>query len=388
MKPFTRIIATLIAGIASGALAQAPQGITANEVRIGTHVDLSGPITFWGVPQRNGHLMAVEEINADGGVHGRKFKLLIEDNGYDPKKGVLATQKLIQQDKVFALVGVLGTPVVMAQMPIALEAGIPHMYPGSPSRNMYEPFHKLKFSLATPYDDSTKAGVRYFADKGKKRVAVIYQDDDFGKEIRDAALAQAKASGMSVVAEASYKRGDTVFSSQVARIRQGDPDLVVLATIVRETVGVMAEAKKLGWKPDFLVPQSGCNQAVADLGRDNTEGLYALCQYVPFDFDNEPPAVKAWMVRYEKRFNAKPDVSAAMTYDMEKLIALALENAGKDVTVDKFIRAAESIKNWQNIFGSPPLSFGPKQRVGSTTAVMTQIQGGKFKRITGALPMK
>lgn len=388
MKNLSRIIAVLLAGCAGGALAQAPQGISANEVRIGTHLDLSGPITFWGVPQRNGHLMAVEEINADGGVHGRKFKLLIEDNGYDPKKGVLATQKLIQQDKVFALVGVLGTPVVMAQMPIALEAGIPHMYPGSPSRNMYEPFNKLKFSLATPYDDSTKAGVRYFEGKGKKRVAVIYQDDDFGKEIRDAVLAQARTSGMTVVAEASYKRGDTVFSSQVARIRQGDPDLVVLGTVVRETVGVMTEARKLGWKPDFLVPQSGCAQAVADLGRDNTEGLYALCQYVPFDFDNEPAAVKAWMVRYERRFNTKPDVAAAMTYDMQKLMALALENAGKEVTVDKFIRATESIKNWQNIFGSPPLTFGPNQRVGSTTAVMTQVQGGKFKRISGALPMK
>ena len=373
--------------LCSAASAQTLQGITRDEIRIGTHLDLSGPISFWGVPQRNGHLMAVEEINADGGVHGRKIKLLVEDNAYDPKRGVLATQKLVQQDKVFALVGVLGTPVVMAQMPIALEAGIPHMYPGSPSRMMFEPYHKLKFSLATPYDETTKVGVRYFADKGKKRVAVIYQDDDFGKEIRDAVVAQAKASGMEIVAEAGYKRGDTVFSSQVARARQGNPDLVLLGTIVRETVGVMTEAKKLGWKPDFLVTQAGCNQSVADLGRDNTEGLYALCQYVPFDFDNEPPAVKAWMVRYEKRFNVKPDVSAAMTYDMQKLTALALERAGKEVTVDNFIKASESIRNWQNIFGSPPLTFGPNQRVGSHTAVLTQIQAGKFKRVSGALSL-
>jgi ABC-type branched-subunit amino acid transport system substrate-binding protein len=376
------------AALSPTVLSQTPQGVSKDEVRLGTHVDLSGPITFWGVPQRNGHLMAVEEINADGGVHGRKIKLIVEDNGYDPKKGVLATQKLLQQDRVFAMIGVLGTPVVLAQMPAVLEAGIPHMYPGSPSRTMYEPFHKLKFSLATPYDESTKAGVRHFATKGKKRVALIYQDDDFGKEIRDAAIAQAKASGMELVAEASYKRGDTVFSSQVARVRQGNPDLVVLGTVVRETVAVMAEAKKLGWRPDFMVTQAGCSQAVADLGRDNTEGLYALCQYVPFDFDNETPAVKAWMVRYEKRFNAKPDVAAAMTYDMQKLTALALENAGKEPTVDKFIKASENIRNWQNIFGSPPLTFGPDQRVGSKTAVLTQVRNGKFKRVTGALPLK
>jgi len=372
----------------AGAFAQAPQGVTKDEIRLGTHLDLSGPITFWGVPQRNGHLMAVEEINADGGVHGRKIKLIVEDNGYDPKRGVLATQKLLQQERVFAMIGVLGTPVVLAQMPAVLEAGVPHMYPGSPSRSMYEPFHKLKFSLATPYDESTKAGVRHFGTRGKKHVAIIYQDDDFGKEIRDAVIAQAKPSGMEVVAEASYKRGDTVFSSQVTRVRQGNPDFVVLGTVVRETVAVMGEARKLGWRPDFMVTQAGCSQAVADLGREAVEGLFALCQYVPFDFDNEPPAVKAWMVRYEKRFNAKPDVAAAMTYDMQKLTALALENAGKDVTVDKFIKASENIRNWQNIFGSPPLTFGPDQRVGSKTAVMTQVQNGKFKRVTGALPLK
>lgn len=364
--------------------AHALQGVTPTEVVVGTHVDLSGPIVFWGVPQRNGHIMAVEEINANGGVHGRKIRLVVEDNGYDPKKGLLATQKLIQQDKVFAIVGALGTALVSAALPTVLEAGIPHMYPGAPTKLMYEPWHKLKFSLAAPYDEAVKAGVRYFNGK-KKRVAVIYQDDDFGKEIRDSAIEQAKKSGMEVVGEASYKRGETAFSSQVARVRQGNPDLIVLGTVPRETVGIMTEARKLGWNVDILAPHSACNQAVADLGKANTEGAYVLCQYVPFDFDNEPPAVKAWMVRYEKRFGTKPDVSAAMTYDMQHLVALALEKAGRDLTVDKFIAGTEAIKNWQDIFGAPPLTFSREQRLGTRTAIMTQITNGKFKRITGPL---
>ena len=372
---------------ATGAVwAQSTTGITDKEIVLGVHLDLSGPIAFWGVPQRNGHLMAIEEINAAGGIHGRKIKLIVEDNGYDPKKAVLASQKLIQQDKVFAIVGALGTAVVHASMPLAIDAGVPHMYPGSNSRNMWDPFHKLKFSTAAPYDEMTRASVRYFAGK-KNRIAIIYQDDDYGKEIRDAAAAQVKASGMELVAEASYKRGDTVFSSQVARVRQGNPDLVVLGTVVRETVGMMVEARKLGWNVDFLVSAAGCNQAVADLGKEATEGLYVPCQYVPFDFDNESPAVKEWMTRYEKRFNLKADVSAAMTYDAEKLIGIGLERAGRDVTIDNFIRASETIKDWQNIFGSPPQTFGPNpdQRVGTRTVVLTQIKGGKFKRLTGAL---
>jgi ABC-type branched-subunit amino acid transport system substrate-binding protein len=369
---------------AAGAVPAQTQGVTAQEITLGTHVDLSGPLAFWGVSNRNGHLLAIEEINAAGGIHGRKIKLLVEDNGYDPKKGVLATQKLIQQEKVFAMVGVLGTGVVMASMPIVLEAGIPHMFPGTPIRAAWEPYHKLKFAMSPPYDDSTKAGVRYFAGK-KKRLAVIYQDDDYGKDIRDATMAQAKLSGMEVVAEASYKRGDTAFSSQIARTRQANPDLVVLATIIRETAGVMAEARKVGWNVDFLVAFAGCAQAVADLGKEATEGLYALCQWVPFDFDNEPPVVKEWMTRYEKRFNLKADIPAAMTYDMQKVVAIAFERAGRDLTIDKFIEATESIKNWQNIFGSPPQTFSREQHVGTRTAVLTQIQGGKFKRVAGPL---
>lgn len=387
MKKAVLLASALVVSTALPAWAQTPPGVSATEITFGTHLDLSGPIMFWGVPQRNGHLMGAEEINAAGGVHGRKFKLVIEDNGYDPKKGVLATQKLIQQDKVFALVGVLGTPVAMASMPIAVEAGVPWMYPGSPARQMWEPFHKLKFSIAHAYDDSMKAGVRHFAGK-KKRVAIIYQDDDFGKDIREAVVAQAKASGMEIVAEASYKRGDTAFSSQVARVRQGNPDLLVLGTVVRETVGVAAEAHKLGWKIDILTPASACNQAVPNLGKDATEGLWVLCQYVPLYFEDESPAVKEWMTRYEKRFNAKPDVSAAMTYDMQKLMAIALERAGKDVTIDKFIAATETIKGYQNIFGSPPLTFGPTQRSGTKTVILTQIQGGKFKRQLGGKPLE
>jgi branched-chain amino acid transport system substrate-binding protein len=370
---------------ATGAVwAQTPQGVTDKEVLIGIHIDLSGPMSFWGVPQRNGHQMAYDEINAAGGVHGRRLRYVMEDNGLDPKKGVLATQKLIQQDKVFALVGVMGTPVVLASKPIAIEAGIPFMYPGSSSRLFWEPLNKYTFSIGSPFDEQTKASVRWFAGK-KKRLAVIYQDDDYGKDIRDAAMTQAKASGMEVVAEASYKRGDTAFSSQVARVRQGNPDLVVLGTIIRETVGVAVEARRLGWNVDFLVATSACNQAVPDLGKEAAEGLYVMCQFVPFDFDNETPAVKDWMTRYEKRFGVKADMAAAMAYDTDMLTKLALERAGRDLTVDSFLRGAESIKNWQDIFGSPPHTFGPDQHVGTRSAILTQIQGGKFKRLGGPL---
>ena len=189
------------ASLCVSAAAQEIRGVTPPEIRIRTQDDLSGPIVFWGQPMRNGKIMRVEEQNARGGVHGRKLVLIGEDNAYDPKKGVLAAQKLIQQDKVFAIVGVLGTPIAMATMPIVLEAGVPFMYPGTNHRAMFEPFNKLKFSMAAPYDHQMRTAVQHLIEKhGKKRIAILFQDDEFGKELREAAEAQAKASGVPIVA--------------------------------------------------------------------------------------------------------------------------------------------------------------------------------------------
>ena len=377
---------TAAAALAPGASAQPTQGVTTDEVRIGVHLDLSGPITFWGVPMRNGHTMRVEEQNEKGGVHGRKIRLLVEDNGYDPKKGVLATQKLIQQDRVFALAGVLGTPIVLSSMQTALDAGVPMLFPGSPHRRTFEPFHKLKFSMAAPYDDQVKAGLKWVAArKASKRLGIIYQDDDFGKDLRDAWAAQAKILNIELAAEASYKRGDTSFSSQVARMKQANVDLIGIATVVRETVGVATEVKKLGWQVEMLGSAAACNGAVAALGKDLVEGIYVVCQYVPFDYAGETPAVKDWMDRYKKRFNQDADVSAAISYDIMDLTIQGMQNAGRDLNVDRLITGIEAIKGWQSVFGAPAQTYGANQHLGTKDAVMTQITAGKFKRVSGPI---
>ncbi len=370
----------------STAQAQQVQGVTTDEIRIGIHLDLSGPINFWGVPMRNGHMMRAEEQNDKGGVNGRKIRLIIEDNAYDPKKGVLATQKLIQQDNVFAMAGVLGTPIVMASLQTVLDAGVPHVFPGSNARSMFEPYNKLKFSMASPYDGQVKAGLKWVAAaKGSKRLGIIFQDDDFGKELRDAWVEQAKAMKMEVAAEASYKRGDTNFSSQVARMKQANVDLIGIGTIVRETVGVATEAKKLGWQVDMLASAAACNAAVPNLGKENVEGVYIVCQYLPFDYATETPAVKGWMDRYKKRFNADADVSAAISYDIMEMTIQGLQVAGRDLTVDKFITALESIRGWQTQFNAPPQTYGPNLRLGTKAALMTQITAGKFKKMSGPI---
>jgi branched-chain amino acid transport system substrate-binding protein len=190
-----KLRAALLAGamtlVASTSYAQqvkvTNQGITDTEIVLGTHQDLSGPIKSWGVPVTNAMKMAVEEINAAGGINGRKLRLIVEDSGYDPKKAVLATQKMVEKDKIFAMLAPMGSPTVLAAQDILLENGIPQLFPVTSAEFTYKmepgkPQDRLKFNNVPPYNASVRAGMRtLIQDKGLKKPCIMYQDDEFGK---------------------------------------------------------------------------------------------------------------------------------------------------------------------------------------------------------------
>src|SRR3954469_4821044 len=201
-------VATLALLAATPALAQ--QGVSANEIVIGTAQDLSGPVVNFSKAAVNGMRMRVDEINAAGGIHGRKLRLVVEDHGYDPKKAVLAAQKLVQQDKIFAALGSIGTPTAMAAMPIYLDAKVAHLFPLTGARQMFEPLHDLKYSFSAPYYEQIRSAMkRVIKDKGLKKICTIYQDDDFGLEVMQGGEHALKDLGMTYAEKTSYKRGAT-----------------------------------------------------------------------------------------------------------------------------------------------------------------------------------
>ena len=149
----TVLTIAMLAATAGIASAQQTQGISKTDILIGSIQDLSGPLAGLGKQTRNGMNLRIEEINEQGGVNGRKVKLLIEDSGYDPRKAVLAAQKLVNQDKIFAMVGHVGTAMNNAAMPIQFEKNVINFLPITAAREMYEPFHKLKYAFAATYYD-------------------------------------------------------------------------------------------------------------------------------------------------------------------------------------------------------------------------------------------
>src|SRR6185295_4455935 len=213
-------LAALALGAGLAAAQNANQGVSKSEITIGSIQDLSGPIAGFGKQVRLGMLLRVDEINEQGGINGRKIKLIVEDAAYDPKRAVLAAQKLVNQDKIFMMVAHIGTAHNLAAMPVQFEKNIVNFMPVTAAREMYEPYHKLKYSFAVPYYDQMRVMLpKMVKDKSAKKVCTIYQDDEFGLEVVRGAEAGLKAISMELAEKTTYKRGATDFSSQVARMK-------------------------------------------------------------------------------------------------------------------------------------------------------------------------
>ncbi len=267
---------SLAAALLAGQAAAQSQGVSKTEIVVGTIQDLSGPLAGYGKQARLGMMLRVDELNEQGGVHGRKVKLLIEDSGYDPKRAVLAAQKLVNQDKIFLMAGHLGTAQNNAAMPVQFEKNVINFMPITAAREMYEPFHKLKYAFAATYFDQLRTSLpKMVKDKGVKKVCAIYQDDEFGLEVLRGAEAGMKSLGGELAEKTSYKRGATDFSSQVAKMKAAGCELVAMGTIIRETIGTIAEARKTGFNPIFLGTSAAYTDLIHKLGGKAMDGLYA-----------------------------------------------------------------------------------------------------------------
>ncbi|MFB6446911.1 ABC transporter substrate-binding protein [Bradyrhizobium tunisiense] len=360
------------------------EGISATEIVIGTHQDLSGPIKGWGVPVSNGMKMAVEEVNAAGGINGRKIRLVVEDSGYDPKKAVLASQKLIERDKIFAMVGPMGSPTVLAAQDILLDAGVLQLFPLTAAEFTFKfdpakPQERLKFNNLLPYVESTRAALKYMMEwKNFKKPCIMHQDDEYGKNVLDGFNQQLTVMKVQPASITSYKRGASDFSAQVAKMKSDGCDLVVLGAVLREPIGTMSEAKKLGWDVTFLGATPVNVLEVPALGKEAVEGLYAASGFeIPYE-DTAKGKVKDWLVNYKKMFGADANTQAIIGYNAVMTFAHYANKAGKDLTGQKMLDALESGDKFQDIFNSPPTVFSKTNHLATTITQVQQVKNGRW----------
>ena len=389
-KTFSKFQALIPAALAAAALwtlaspAAAQQGVSKDEILVGTIQDLSGPLAGYGKQARNGLQLRVDEINEQGGIHGRKIKLLVEDNGYDPKRAVLAAQKLVNQDKVFLIASHIGTPMNNAAMPVMFDKGVINFMPLSAGREMFEPPHKLKFASVASYFDTMRMNVpKLYKEKNAKQACTLYQDDDYGLEVVRGAEAGLKDIGVTMGEKTTYKRGATDFSSQVARLKASNCDFLVLGTIIRETIGAIAEARKTGWNPTIVGSQAAFTDLIHKLGGKGMDGFYAVSTvFFPY-LDVEQPALRFWANKYKTKFGDDPSTYSTGTYATIDIFIRAAQKAGPNLTTDSFVKAMETMGEIPpDMFGTPPLSFSPTKRLGSTLSRLSQIQNGRWKVVS------
>ena len=361
----------------------AQQGVSKTEIVVGTIQDLSGPLAGYGKQDRNGMQLRVDEINEQGGVHGRKLKLLTEDSGYDPKRAVLAAQKLVNQDKIFIMVGHLGTAQNNAAMPVQFEKNIVNFMPITAAREMYEPTNRLKYALVSAYYDQVRLALpKMVKEKNVKKVCTIYQDDEFGLEVLRGADAGLKSISMEMTEKTSFKRGSTDFSSQVAKMKASGCELVVLGTIIRETIGTIAESRKTSFNPVFLGTQAAYTDLIHKLGGKPMDGMYATMSVQNPYLDEASQPIRFWANKYKTKFNEDPTVFSVYGYTVIDLFIQAAQKAGPNLTTDSFIKAMDTMIIPPDMFGSAPSSYSATKRIGSNASRLSQIQDGKWKVIS------
>ena len=382
----TAIGVAVSAALASTALAQ--NGVTKTEIKFGSHTALTGPVAPWGTGSVNGIRMRFDEANKKGGVHGRKLRIIVEDHGYQVPRAVQAVNKLLNRDKIFVMLAALGTPMNNAVMKRQLRKGVMSFAPFTGARSMSEPFHKLKFVALSSYYTQMRAGVKYFVNqRGRKKVCVMYQDTDFGREILIGTQAQLKAMGMKVLLAVGHKPRDTDFTGTITRLRAAGCDLVTMGTIIRDAIIPYATARKLGWRNvDFLTSVASYSIIVAAKLK-GLDGLYSMTsfQLIYPGAKGNSKSQEVWAADYKKRYGKRHNGAAQLGYIYADVMVEAIKRAGPKLTMDKLVVALESIKGYVTRVGNAPITFSAKTHQGASKSTLAAVKGGRWVTVSKPL---
>lgn len=358
--------------------APAEPGVSRERVLFGQTAALEGPASALGRGMRLGILAAFEEANRQGGVSGRRLELVSHDDGYEPDRSIGQVRRLIDTDEVFGLIGLVGTPTAAATQPIATEAGIPYIGPFTGAGFLRNARLGNVVNLRATYAAETEEWIRYLVDEKKmSRIAILYQDDAFGRVGLNGVTEALARREMELVASATYQRNTTAVKVALLDIRQARPDAVVMVGAYKPIAEFIKLARKIQFRSTFVnISFVGSAALAAELG-DAGEGVI-ISQVVPFPWDTSIPAVRDYQAAVKAVDpEATPDFVSLEGYLVGRLTVMALQKTGPDVTRRKFLTAIWSTGSFD--LGGVELTFGPKDNQGSSNVFMTQIAAdGQF----------
>lgn len=383
MKNLIQNVVAATALTAAASLAHAEtQGVSDTEILLGSVNDLSGIFAAVGVPAVKGANLYFDKVNAAGGVHGRTIRYVVEDNGYQMPRAMQGYNKLLNRDKVFAMLLSLGTPMNLAGFKLLDPAGIPNIAPLSAARQMLqEPIHN-KFTSFASYYDQTIVGVKYLAKEfGASEVCAMYLPTDFGQEILEGAKSGAEAAGIAFAAATTHKPDETDFVGSLSKLKEAGCDIVALAVGVRQAITIVGTAKKMGLSDmKFLGTSASFLTVVAQVPGGVTEGFYVAASWQDLWARAEEPANKAFIEEYKAAYGEDPAGFAMLGYAAATQTVMALEAAGRDLTHDSFIAAMETLDYEDDLVGNK-IDFGADDHQGANSIYVQIVENGAWKKL-------
>lgn len=359
----------------------AATGVTEDRIVFGQSAAFSGPAAELGTHMRLGIRAAFAEANRAGGVHGRRLELVSLDDAYEPETAVVNTQQLIDEHRVFALIGAVGTPTSRSAAPVAAAAGIPYVAPFTGAAFLRDAAFGNVVNLRASYGQETEEMVeRLIRDLGIGRISVMYQDDSFGRAGYRGVLAALERRGMEPASTGVYPRNTTAVKTGLLDIRKTDPDAVILVGAYHPVAAFIRWARHTGFDPVFVtISFVGSNALANELGRGGAGVI--VTQVVPFPTGEAPQVVGSYARALAAHdAHAAPGFVSFEGYLAGRLAIAALERCDKEVTRSAFLdvlRTAEPID-----LDGFELRYGENDNQGSDVVFLTMIDdSGRYREV-------
>jgi len=365
-----------LAALAAATFACA-QGVTDTQILLGQSVALSGPAEQLGKDMQFGASLYFNHVNAQGGVNGRKIVLKTLDDGYEPPRAVANTKKFIDEDRVFALFGYVGTPTSQAVMPIFTEARVPYVGAFTGAEILRNPHNRMIFNVRASYFDETEAIVQHLTAMSVDKIAVFYQNDGYGQAGLAGVERALKKRNLEVAAKATVERNTVDVKNAVDVMTKADPQAIVMIGAYKACAAFIRDMKRAGKNPTFWnVSFVGSKALAKELDREG-RGIQ-ISQVVPFPWDPAVPVVK----EYRKLVDAakgEPGFGTLEGYIAAKVMVEGLRRAGRNLNRESFVRAMETLNDYD--VGGFKVTFGPGDHNGSKFVDLTIIsRDQKFVR--------
>ena len=374
---------------ASTMWAEDVRGVTKNEIKLACLVDFSGPGKFAGPPLALGAETYIKYINDQGGVHGRKIKLIVEDNGILPNTTLAAAKKVIFKDEIFAIGFNLGSSGSSAIIPLCEENKVV-MMPHGANKRFYNPGNKWVFvPYSTQFNMASRAVEFALEQNPKARIGMIYQDDDFGRDGLEGARAAAKFMKTKLVKEAPYKIGTIDMSPQMRMMKEANVDWILAWTYIPQSGAILKEKRTMNWDVKVIGNNTTAYRLIFPPLGELADGYMAVTPFVPWE--DTPQRTQDILQKYgvlEKV--ATPPFPAPMFLAVWTYFAAMVEGlkeAGPNLTPESFIKGLEKVNNLDAGGVSPNISFTPKRHVGYFSSLVVRADA-KNKRFVTVSPIR